>query len=168
MKIRKILTLILVIILLVGCTKVKEEDNTEKDKTKYQKYVKKLDKTKETSEEIPFNIEVIYDKISKSEVRYQVIIDNPEKDLKNIEAIAIHNKQTDDIFPSIGIFDKKEELLKKDKNGIILVGYITYTEDIDDFECTVKVLVKYTDEEKSDVKYYVDEKTKENKDKEEK
>ena len=93
-------------------------------------------------------------------IRYQVIIDKPKKDLKNIEAIATHDQQTDDIFPSIGVFDKKEELLKNDKNGIILVGYIPYTKDIEQFECTVKLLIKYTDEEKSDVKYYIDKKEK--------
>ena len=156
----KIITVLLVIILLVGCTKVKPKEEPEKDRTKYQKYVKTLDKIKESSDDIPFNVEVVYDKISKSEIRYQVIIDKPKKDLKNIEAIATHDQQTDDIFPSIGVFDKKEKLLKDDKNGIILVGYIPYTKDIEDFECTVKLLIKYTDEEKSDVKYYIDKKEK--------
>lgn len=153
MKIKKIFIIFAIFILLTGCTKT---DTEEKEKTKYQKYVKSLEQVSESTEKLPFDVNVEYDKMSKNEIRYQVIIDNPKEDLNDIEAIAIHNMQTDDIFPNIGIFDKKESLKKNKKpSGIILVGYIPYSGKIKELDCTIKVLIKYTDKEKSDVVYYV-------------
>ena len=137
---KKILVLLTLIILLTGCT----SNDLAKDKETYLKYVKNLRTVKKTSSNIPFDIEIKYDKLTSDEVRYQVIIDNVKEDIYDIEALAIHNKETDDIFPSIGIFDEKEEL-KKDKkpSGVILVGYINYQGDIKDFKCNIKLLVKY-------------------------
>ena len=92
------------------------------------------------------------EKIIDNEITYRVIIDNPKEDIKNIEAIIIHDKYTEDIFPSTGIFDDKlnliPETIDKDKNyvkGIILTGYIPFKGDINDLNATFKVLVKYTD-----------------------
>ena len=104
------------------------------------------------SSNIPFDIEVYTEKIIDNEITYRVIIDNPKEDIKNIEAIIIHDKYTEDIFPSTGIFDDKlnliPETIDKDKNyvkGIILTGYIPFKADINDLNATFKVLVKYTD-----------------------
>ena len=71
--------------------------------------------------------------------------------------IAVHNKKTDDIFPSIGIFDEKENLLKdKPPKGLILVGYIDYNKDIEDFSCKIKLFIKYkTKDKKEKTVYYV-------------
>lgn len=150
---KKILVLLTLIILLTGCT----SNDLSKDKETYLKYIKDLRTANKTSKNIPFDIEVKYDKLTDDEVRYQVIIDNVKEDIYGIEALAIHNKETDDIFPSIGIFDEKENL-KKDKkpSGVILVGYINYQGDISDFKCNIKLLVKYeTNNEKSHKVYYV-------------
>lgn len=154
MKQIKILIIFFIIIALTGCTT--KENKEEQAKAKYQKYVKNLDKVNKSSDNLPFNIDVKFDKLNKNEVRYQVVIDKATEDLINIEAIAIHNKQTDDIFPSIGIFDDKQTLKrKKSPSGIILVGYIPYKGQIENFKCDIKVLVKYTSKEKSNVVYYV-------------
>ena len=151
---KKILVLLIpILLLLTGCT----DQKLIKEKETYIKYIQQLKKVNSSSKKIPFEIEVIYDKLTNNEVRYQVIIDNVQEDIKDVEAIVIHNKETNDIFPSIGIFDEKQDLLKDKKpSGVILVGYVDYQNDIKDFKCKIKLLVKYkTNDKKVHTVYYV-------------
>ena len=149
MKKRIFLTL-LIVILFTGCTK-----EINKEKVIYNDYVKELEKIEKTSDNIPFSIETKFDKIIDGEIRYQVIIDNVKEDIFDIEAISIHNHKTNDIFPSIGIFDEKQDLfLNKKPSGVILVGYIDYKKDIEDFKCKIKLLVKYKTSDKKEHKVY--------------
>ena len=135
---KKILIILLLIFFLCGCT------NISKEKEEYLNYIDELKEVNKSSKEYPFNIEVKYDKITKKEIRYQVILDEVEEDITDITMIAYHDRDTSDIYPSMGIFDDKESLLKDKKpSGLILVGYIPYKGDIDDFNITMKVLVKY-------------------------
>ena len=122
--------------LLCGCS--------SSEKNIYLDYINELKEVKTSSKTYPFNIEVKYDKIIDREVRYQVILDNVKEDITDIEMICYHDKKTSDIYPSIGIFDDKESLYKDKKpSGLILVGYIPYKKDIDNFHITMKVLIKY-------------------------
>ena len=133
---KKILIILLLIFFLCGCTK------TSLEKEEYLNYIEELKEVKESSKEYPFNIEVKYDKISTKEIRYQVILDEVEEDITDITMIAYHNKETEDIYPSMGIFDEKESLLKDKKpSGLILVGYIPYEEDL---KITMKVFITKT------------------------
>lgn len=133
---KKILIIILLIFFMCGCT-----SSTKKE---YLKYIEELKLVEKSSKSYPFNIEVKYDKIIDQEVRYQVILDDVKDDITDIEMICYHDKETKDIYPSIGIFDDKESLLKNKKpSGLILVGYIPYKKDINNFHITMKVLVKY-------------------------
>lgn len=135
---KKILIILLLIFFICGCS------NKSEEKKEYLDYIDDLKEVKESSKDYPFNIEVKYDKITSKEVRYQVILDDVKEDIIDITMIAYHNKKTDDVYPSIGIFDDKESLLKDNKpSGLILVGYIPYKGDIEDFNITMKVLVKY-------------------------
>lgn len=156
-----ILISIISIVIIAGCSTstsqtVDTSKDIEKEKEMYIKYVQKLKKVDISTEELQFDINITYDKLDDEEIRYQVVIDNPKMDIKNIKALAIHNKQTDDIFPSIGIFDEGANLIKdSDESGIILVGYIPYEGSIEDFECEIKVLISYEIEEKVVTDYYV-------------
>lgn len=157
---KKIL-IILSVFIFAGCTifsnsEVKKSKN-EEEKEIYLKYVKEIQKKEKfTKEAFPFDIEVKYDKLTDNEVRFQVIIDNPKVAMTDISAVAIHDKPTDDIFPNTGIFEEPMDLIPNQKpEGIILVGYIPYTESIEDFECEIKVMVKYTYENKKYTSYYV-------------
>lgn len=154
-----LLTFISSILIIVGCSKnssTNNNENVEKEKESYIEYVQKLKKVTESSSEIPFDIDVTYDKLNDEEVRYQVVIDNPKENIKNIKALAVHNRQTDDIFPSIGIFDDSVDLLlESESKGVILVGYIPYEGDLDDFDCKMKVLISYEIGEKKYTSYYV-------------
>ena len=163
-KLLLIFLLILSLFIIIGCTPKKEEtkevkkekkQNIETEKDIYIKDVQKLKKVKESSENMPFNVDIVYEKI-KEEVRYQVVIDNPTSDLKNITALAIHNKQTDDIFPSVGIFDDKIDLIMDKKpSGVILVGYIPHTGKLEDLNVEMKVLISYTINDETHTSYYV-------------
>jgi hypothetical protein len=135
---KKNLIVLLLIFFICGCA------NTSIEKKEYLSYIEELKTINSSSKDYPFSIEVKYDKITKKEIRYQVIIDEVKEDITDITIIAYHNKDTKDIYPSMGIFDEKESLLKDKKpSGLILVGYIPYKGDIDDFKITMKVLVKY-------------------------
>lgn len=146
-------------LIVVGCSKNSSPDNNvniEKEKDTYVKYVQELKKVTESSLDIPFDVNITYDKLDDEEVRYQVVIDNPKENVKNIKALAVHNMQTDDIFPSIGIFDDSVDLtLDSESKGVILVGYIPYEGDLDDFDCEMKVLISYEIDEKEYTTYYV-------------
>lgn len=150
---KKLLVLLMSIIILTGCS----NNKTDNQKDIYVKYIKELNNVKKSSNNIPFDIEVKYDKLIENEVRYQVIIDNVKENIYDIKALAIHNKETNDVFPSIGIFDEKQDLLKDQKpSGVILVGYIDYQGKIEKFSCTIKLIIKYKDSnKKSHTVYYV-------------
>jgi len=144
----RLLVLIMIIFLLSGCS-----NEISEEKKLYDNYVHILENENVYDEEIPFDIDVYVDKISDIEVMYRVIIDSPKEILKNIEAIAIHDKYTSHVFPSSGIFEKKynlnPNLIDKDLNyvkGIILIGYIPYDGDMDSFSPTFKILFKYENE----------------------
>lgn len=156
---KKVLVILLVFV-FAGCnlfTKDEiKENKVEKERNAYIKYVKNVKKIEKSSENLPFNIEVKYDKLKDEEVRYQVVIDNPKGEIYDIKAVAVHDKQTDDIFPSTGIFEEPMNLLPNNKpEGIILVGYIPYAGLIDNFECEIKVIIEYTYENKKHISYYV-------------
>ena len=168
-KIGIILLLAISVFLIIGCNNTKETKKEEKKETKKQTTVKKsettkdkyiksvqeLRKVKESTEDLPFTVEVKYEKMD-DEVRYQVIIDNPSNKITDITALAIHDKQTDDVFPSVGIFDEKVNLIPDETpSGVILVGYIPYEGEIEDFTCEVKVLISYKMEEKTHKAYYL-------------
>ena len=113
---RKIL--LLICILLAGCSK----------STIYDTYVKNLKENNNISEKIPFDIEFYIDNVNENRIIYQVIIDNPKIETDNVTALVIHDGETNDIFPSVGIVDDKVDL-NIDK-GIILLGYVDQTSNI--------------------------------------
>lgn len=145
-----IIILLLFIFLICGCGK----NNKQKDI--YLESISELKEINSSSKDYPFNLELVIDKITKKEVRYQIILDNVTKDLDDISILAIHDKKTEDIYPSIGIFDETESLKVGEKpSGLILVGYIDYKGDIEDFKSVFKVLVKYKINNKEHKVYYV-------------
>lgn len=120
--------LVLLCFLLVGCSN-----------SAYDNYVKEL-KNSEASSEIPFDVEFNIDDVNENRIIYQVIIDNPKVDASNVKALVIHDAKTEDIFPSVGIVDETINL--NEHKGIILMGYINKTEDIN-FKVLIETDQKY-------------------------
>ena len=56
---------------------------------------------------LTYDVNVYSDRLVDTEIIYRVIIDNPTESMHNISVLVIHNYPTNDIFPSIGIFDEK-------------------------------------------------------------
>lgn len=134
--------LIIILLLCVGCNK-----NVN---TNYDKYLKDLGVVNESSNFIPCNIEITYDKITDDEISYQVTFDNPLENMKDINIVLMHNMETDDGYPSIGVYDDEpidllKEPIEQDKKGIILVGYFKYSGDLDE-NTEFKVLINYKDD----------------------
>lgn len=146
---KKIFWIITLVFLLSGCSK-----ELTKEEIIYNDYVDKLKQEEKSEDNLPFDLEIFVDKIIEKEVMYRVIIDNPKVSLRNIEALVIHDKYTEDVYPSTGIFESKLSLIpgviNKTSNyveGIILAGYIPYEGDINNLNANFKVLFKYEDDE---------------------
>lgn len=142
---KKLLVLI-ILILCVGCSQ------EEVMKTSYDSYMKNLLSVNENSTYIPCDIEITYDKITEEEVSYQITIDNPKESMRNINIVVSHDKETDDGYPSIGVFDLEPinlsvEQTKEDPNkGIVLVGYFKYSGKLENLDAQFKVSVSYVND----------------------
>lgn len=151
----KYLILFMLLFSFTGCSKKTEEQ------LKYESYIEELIESNYSSiEDGPFDLSIYYDKILDNEIMYRLILDKPTELLKDVEVIVIHNYQTNDIFPSSGIFESKytlnPEIIDIDNNnpkGIILVGYIDYEGEIDDLNIEFKVLIKYIDNNSNLIKH---------------
>lgn len=149
----KKLVVLVFIIFLVGCSNIKIEQNEEinKEKEDYLAIKNELNSVKEyvNDDDLPCDVTISIDRINKEEISYRAIIDNPKIDMYNVKALLIHDYFTEDIFPSIGIFDKTENLLigNEEVKGISLVGYIETTKDIDELNLNIKLYIEYTDGE---------------------
>lgn len=149
----KKLVVLIFIIFIVGCSNVKIEQNEEisKEKEDYLAIKNELNNIEEyiSDEELPCDITISVDRVNNEEISYRAIIDNPKIDMYNVRALLIHDYFTEDIFPSIGIFDKRENLLlnNEEVRGISLVGYIETTKDIEELNLNIKLYIEYTDNE---------------------
>ena len=145
---KKIL-LIGLIFLITGCT-----TKLTSEEILYNNYVSELKQSTKHESNLPFDLEIYVDKIIETEVMYRVIIDNPKVPLRNIETLVIHDKHTEDVFPSSGIFETKLSLIpgviNKKSNyveGIILAGYIPFEDELKNLNANFKLLFKYEDDE---------------------
>lgn len=125
---------IILCLLLTGCHKINP----------YDLYVEELKETNTITSDIPFDIEFYIDNVNENRIIYQVVIDNPRVEATKVKALVIHDIKTKDIFPSVGIVD--EEVNLDEEKGIILIGYVDKTSDIN-----FKVLI-----ETEDNKYFYD------------
>lgn len=139
--------LIIICLLITGCNQ-----KISLEKEEYNKFIKDINNFKINSITIPCDINVYLDKLTKDEVMFRLVIDNPTEEMHNIKIMVIHNKKTEDIYPSSGIFEKELNLIPNtiDLNnnkvgGIILVGYIPYEKEISTFRINFKGIITYVD-----------------------
>ncbi|MEG2322391.1 MAG: hypothetical protein RSB71_02765 [Bacilli bacterium] len=109
--------LIILILLLTGCH------------NNYDNYVEETKGVK-VSLQLPCDINFYIDEVNENRLIYQVIIDNPQYELKDVKAMVVHNVKTNDVFPSIGIVDNVITL-NKDNKGIILIGHVDKKDKIE-------------------------------------
>lgn len=154
---KKIGITVLVILLICGCTNRLDENQIIYDS--YVEELKELKKTNTTKKIVDVDIEL--EKNTEDEITYRVTIDNPKVKMKEVEAFVYHNQKTDDIYPSVGIFDQKVNLIsnlkestEENAKGIVLVGYMKTKKEIEDFHPTFKIMILYNDENNERQKIY--------------
>lgn len=154
---KKISIIILIVIVLCGCTGKLSENNLI-----YNSYIEELKElNNNTSSNNIVDIDIELEKNTDDEMTYRITIDNPKVKLRQVEAIAYHEIKTDDVFPSIGVFDEKLNLIPglekndgKNVKGMILVGYIKTKKELKDFHPTIKVMLLYNNEDNERQKIY--------------
>lgn len=129
---------------IVGCNK----DEVYEDKEEYLKLKEELlnQEIFTNNNDINFDINISFDKITEEEISYRAIIDNPKENMHDIKALLIHEYSSDDIFPSIGIFDDKVDLLltSNEVRGFSLVGYINT--NVESTDLNIKLYLEYKDD----------------------
>lgn len=146
---KKILLIIPILLLLFGCSN-KVEDN----KFAYIEYKNNLEKQEEfmDNDGLGFNTFFNIDRDGDT-VNYSLTINNPKINMHNVKALLIHNYNSNDIYPSIGIFDEPKELLENSNDNIKLEGSILSSDDLSDIN--FKLYLEYTnDEEVKEEIYY--------------
>lgn len=143
---KKILIIFITLILfLTGCN---NETNIDKEKEDYLAIKQELLNSNNftNKDDLPFDLNVYVNRVNDEELSYRAIIDNEKENMYDIKAILIHNYYTDNVFPSIGIFDDGVDLLVDNDNvkGISLIGYISSNKNIDNLE--YRVYIEYKDD----------------------
>lgn len=138
---KKILVVI-VLLLLTGCT-----NKVEEDKYAYLEYKNNLEEQKDfvSQESLEFNTYFNLVRETEEKVTYSLVIDSPKVNMNNVKALLIHDFVTDDIFPSVGIFDEPVTLHKDSNDKIVLEGSIQTIDDISDTK--FKLYLEYVDDD---------------------
>lgn len=139
-------------ILLTGC-----DNKEETEKNEYLAMKSDLLEVKNyaSSQELACDITINVDRKDEEKVSYEVILSNPKENMNNIKAIVVHNYYTEEVFPSIGLFNKVDNLKTNDKEKEIkLTGTIDTTNDIDNLDLELKVLIKYLDDNNEEKEIY--------------
>lgn len=136
----KKMLLILPLILLMGCT-----NEVEENKYAYLTYKSELQEQEVLDEEVAdFNTFFNIERENEEVINYSLIIDNPNINMYNIKALLIHDYSLQEAYPSSGIMDDAQDLLKDSKDKIKLEGIIQTVEDIKGVK--FKLYLEYTDD----------------------
>lgn len=138
---KKILVVI-VLLLLTGCT-----NKVEEEKYAYLEYKNNLEEQKDfvSQESLEFNTYFNLVRETEEKVTYSLVIDSPKVNMNNVKALLIHDFVTDDVFPSVGIFDEPVTLHKDSNDKIVLEGSIQTIDDISDTK--FKLYLEYVDDD---------------------
>ena len=151
---KKIFIVTFISLLLVGCNS-NENSFSKNDYLFYKEDLLNCNKYN-SLEELNFDLNISVDRINEEEISYRAIIDNPRVNMYNVKSLVVHNYLTDEVFPSIGIFDDTIDLVvgSEDVKGISLVGYIKTDKNIENLDLMVSVYVEYTNDSGEIVKNY--------------
>lgn len=148
---KKIILLIPLLFVLVGCTN-KEEEN----KMAYLEYKNELEERDifNGEENLDFNVYFNIEKVNEEITDYSLIIDNPKINMYNVKALLIHDFINEDAYPSVGIFDDTRNLNADSDDKIVLNGSIQTINDIS--KTKFKLYLEYTDDNNDLNKIYYD------------
>ena len=143
---KKLITILLIFILMTGC---KQETTDQEEKNEYLAYKSDLvDRTEfSKNDDLPCNITISIDRVNDESVSYTTVISNPKENMNNIKMMIVHNYFTEEVFPTVGVFDKDRSLTVSDTSNITLVGYIDTTKDIKKLDLELKIWIEYKTED---------------------
>ena len=142
----KRILMVLLLFTLFGCSNT---TNKEEDKSEYIAIKSNLLEEKEymLKEELPLDIEINIDRMDESKVDYSVVFSNPDENLHDIEAMVVHNYYNEDMFPTLGLFNDKGELLKDSDEVIKLKDIINTNKNLGTIGLELKIYIKYIDDD---------------------
>lgn len=151
--------LIILCILLTGCGK---EEKISKEVQTYQNIVEKLKSQSFQNTELPCHLEVSLEKSNSGKLMYTVTLDEPKEEMYQVKAVFISLKETENSYPSIGIFDENLNMIPnqvdQEKNivkGIVLVGYLKTSKNPKEYHDTFRLYLEYqTKDKKIKTVYY--------------
>lgn len=150
---KKIISILLIVLLITGCSETKDQE----EKSDYLAWKSELveQDTFSSQEDLNCDITISIDRVDSEVISYKTIISNPKEDMKNIKMMVVHNYFTEEIFPTIGVFNEGKDLLVDSEKNITLVGYIDTTKDIKKLDLELKIWIEYTnnDGEVKDIYY---------------
>lgn len=146
---KKLLVIVPLLMLMVGCT-----NSSEENKIAYLEYKSELEEKDTFNEEesLDFNVYFNIERINEEIVDYSLVIDKPKINMHNVKALLIYNFVNEEAYPSVGIFDKPVELLIDTEDKIVLNGNIQTINDITDTK--FKLYLEYTDDNNNLNKIY--------------
>ena len=95
------------------------------------------------SDELPLDIMFDVDRIDEENVKLKIIFSNPSENMREIRAMAIHNYYEEELFPTIGVFDEKKELLLDSDNELVLKSNIKTTKNVSKLDLQFNVWFEY-------------------------
>ena len=149
---KKVYIIFLLSLFLIGCENKEEELKSEylvvKNNLKEEKsYTKK--------EELPLDITVKIDRKNEEKLTYRVILENPKENMREITALVIHNYYSEELFPSVGIFDEKRTLSTNNPDEKIeLSNTIKTTKNLSKLNLELKIGIEYKNDAGENKKIY--------------
>lgn len=141
-------------IMLLGCTSDKSLESLQFEE--YYKIQSSLIKQNRFTRTNDFDVQLVYNQID-NEFRYDLVINNPNKVMKDIIAMCYVDADYEDMFPNIGIFETdsynlKKDYINKDENyykGIMLSGTVLK-------KASAKLYVNYKDNNNKEVELFIE------------
>jgi hypothetical protein len=141
---KRFVIFLFILFIITGCS---SDTTDQEEKSDYLAWKSELVEQDNfySNEELNCDITVSVDRVSDDVVSYTTFLSNPGEDMHSIKMMVVHNYFTEEVFPTIGIFDDTKELLEDDDNNITLVGYIDTTQDIQKLNLELRIWIEYTD-----------------------
>ena len=131
-------------IFLTGCKNKEEHEKEEYVATK-SNLIKETNYTKK--EDLPLEIVTSLNRKNEEEIEFKVTLFNASVNMHDIKVMVVHNYYNeDDLFPSIGLFNEREELLKDINENIELTGIVKTSKSINKLDLELKIYIEYTDD----------------------
>lgn len=134
---RKIIVLVILTVMFSGCQNTQPANIEDLQYSEYEDYIKRLDSQEVFNENTDeFDVKVIMNETNKNDYRYDIIVDNPKREIHHIKAIAQIPVAEGFSYPSIGILEDESfslipNVIDKDNNiykGINLSAISPYQE----------------------------------------